>query len=81
MIILKDPPSEFEFILDVIKLTAQSVARNGKPFLTNLVNKEQRNPMFDFLKPQHSHFQYFNKLVEQYTKILLPPKDLVDKMR
>jgi splicing factor 3A subunit 1 len=91
MIILKDPPSEFEFILDapsispldidIIKMTAQFVARNGKPFLTNIMNKEQRNPMFDFLKPAHSHFQYFNKLVEQYTKILLPQKDLLDKMR
>ncbi len=45
------------------------------------MSREQRNPMFDFLKPQHSHFQYFNKLVEQYTKILLPPRDLVEKMR
>lgn len=91
MIILKDPPPEFEFLIDapsimpmdidVIKLTAQFVARNGRPFLTNLMNKEQRNPMFDFLKPQHSHFNYFTRLVDQYTKILLPPKDLLDKMR
>ncbi|CAF0974030.1 unnamed protein product [Brachionus calyciflorus] len=90
MIILKDPPPEFEFIvdapsisaldIDVIKLTAQFVARNGRPFLTSIMNKEQRNPMFDFLKPQHSHFNYFTRLVDQYTKILLPPKDLVDKM-
>lgn len=91
MIILKDPPPELEFIvdapsikpldIDVIKLTAQFVARNGRPFLTNLMNKESRNPIFDFLKPQHSHFPYFTKLVDQYTKILLPPKDLLDKMR
>lgn len=91
MIILKDPPPEFEFIndapsvmpldIDVIKLTAQFVARNGRPFLTNLMNKEQRNPMFDFLKPQHSHFNYFTRLVDQYTKILLPPKDLVERLR
>jgi splicing factor 3A subunit 1 len=67
--------------VDTIKLTAQFVARNGKPFLTQLMGREQRNPMFDFLKPQHSHFQYFNKLVEQYTRLLLPPKDLVEKMR
>ena len=67
--------------IDVIKLTAQFVARNGGPFRTNLMNKEQRNPLFDFLKPQHSHFSYFTRLVEQYSKILLPPKDLVDKLR
>jgi splicing factor 3A subunit 1 len=91
MIILKDPPVDLDYILDapsimpldidVIKLTAQFVARNGRPFLTSVMNKEQRNPMFDFLKPQHSHFSYFTRLVDQYTKILLPPKDLVDKMQ
>jgi splicing factor 3A subunit 1 len=73
MIILKDPPTEFEFLLDappmspmdvdIIKLTAQFIARNGRPFLTNLMSKEQRNPAFDFLKPQHSHFNFFTKFV------------------
>ena len=29
----------------------------------------QRNYQFDFLRPQHSLFQYFTKLVEQYTKV------------
>ena len=75
----KDPPAEYEFIadppsisafdLDVVKLTAQFVARNGRQFLTNLMNREQRNFQFDFLRPQHSLFQYFTKLLEQYTKV------------
>ncbi|XP_005182034.1 splicing factor 3A subunit 1 [Musca domestica] len=87
----KDPPAEFEFIadppsisaldLDIVKLTAQFVARNGRQFLTNLMNREQRNFQFDFLRPQHSLFQYFTKLLEQYTKILIPPKDLLGKLR
>lgn len=55
---------------DVVKLTAQFVARNGRQFLTTLMNKEQRNYQFDFLRPQHSLFNYFTKLVEQYTKVL-----------
>ncbi len=86
----KDPPADFEFIadppsisafdLDVVKLTAQFVARNGRQFLTNLMNKEQRNYQFDFLRPQHSLFQYFTKLLEQYTKVLIPPKDLLKKL-
>lgn len=77
----KEPPPEFEFIadppsisafdLDVVKLTAQFVARNGRQFLTQLMQKEQRNYQFDFLRPQHSLFNYFTKLVEQYTKVLL----------
>uniref|UniRef100_A0A1L8DHC8 Splicing factor 3A subunit 1 n=1 Tax=Nyssomyia neivai TaxID=330878 RepID=A0A1L8DHC8_9DIPT len=87
----KDPPPEYEFIadppsisaldLDIVKLTAQFVARNGRQFLTNLMNREQRNYQFDFLRPQHSLFQYFTKLLEQYTKILIPPKDLMNKLK
>lgn len=87
----KEPPAEFEFIadppsisaldLDIVKLTAQFVARNGRQFLTNLMNREQRNYQFDFLRPQHSLFQYFTKLLEQYTKILIPPKDLMSKLK
>lgn len=80
-IVPKEPPPEFEFIadppsisafdLDVVKLTAQFVARNGRQFLTQLMQKEQRNYQFDFLRPQHSLFNYFTKLVEQYTKVRL----------
>lgn len=66
---------------DIVKLTAQFVARNGRQFLTNLMNREQRNYQFDFLRPQHSLFQYFTKLLEQYTKILIPPKDLMAKLK
>ena len=35
------------------------------------MNREQRNYQFDFLRPQHSLFNYFTKLVEQYTKVSL----------
>ena len=77
---LADPPSISAFDLDVVKLTAQFVARNGRQFLTQLMNREQRNFQFDFLRPQHSLFQYFTKLLEQYTKVLIPPKDLQTKL-
>ena len=59
----------FNCFRDIVKLTAQFVARNGRQFLTNLMNREQRNFQFDFLRPQHSLFQYFTKLLEQYTKV------------
>ncbi|XP_061907122.1 splicing factor 3A subunit 1 [Entelurus aequoreus] len=78
---LADPPSIAAFDLDVVKLTAQFVARNGRQFLTQLMQKEQRNYQFDFLRPQHSLFNYFTKLVEQYTKILIPPKGLLAKLK
>uniref|UniRef100_A0A8C1A3P9 Splicing factor 3A subunit 1 n=2 Tax=Cyprinus carpio TaxID=7962 RepID=A0A8C1A3P9_CYPCA len=90
-VVPKEPPPEFEFIadppsisafdLDVVKLTAQFVARNGRQFLTQLMQKEQRNFQFDFLRPQHSLFNYFTKLVEQYTKVLIPPKGLLLKLK
>ena len=69
------------FDLDVVKLTAQFVARNGRQFLTSLMQKEQRNYQFDFLRPQHSLFQYFTRLLEQYTKVLIPPKDLMRRLK
>ena len=77
---IADPPSISALDLDIVKMTAQFVARNGRQFLTNLMNREQRNYQFDFLRPQHSLFQYFTKLLEQYTKILIPPKDLMTKL-
>jgi len=76
-----DPPSISAFDLDVVKLTAQFVARNGRQFLTSLMQKEQRNYQFDFLRPTHSLFQYFTKLLEQYTKVLIPPKELVRRLK
>ncbi|OCT98119.1 hypothetical protein XELAEV_18010347mg [Xenopus laevis] len=84
-IVPKEPPTEYEFVadppsisafdLDVVKLTAQFVARNGRQFLTQLMQKEQRNYQFDFLRPQHSLFNYFTKL------ILIPPKGLLTKLK
>ena len=83
-IIPRDPPPQFEFSdeppsisafdLDIVKLTAQFVAIHGRSFLTNLMNREQRNYQFDFLRPQHGLFTYFTQLIEQYSKILMPSK-------
>ncbi|RUS25187.1 splicing factor 3A subunit 1-like protein [Jimgerdemannia flammicorona] len=86
----KEPPA-FEFTtdmpaisaqdLDILKLTAQFVARNGRQFMNALAQREARNYQFDFLRPSHSLFNYFTKLVEQYTKVLIPPKHLNEQLR
>lgn len=55
--------------IDVIKLSAQYTAVNGREFLANLALREQRNPQFDFLKPTHVLFSYFTYLVDCYAKI------------
>ena len=75
IVIPTEPPVEFEFChdpptlnaleLDIVKLTAQFVARNGRSFLTQLMQKEAKNYQFDFLRPQHTLFQ------ECFTNIMI----------
>ncbi|MCJ1358818.1 MAG: SF3a splicing factor complex subunit [Icmadophila ericetorum] len=74
------PPPEFHFSarmpninaqdLEVVRLTALFVAKNGRSFMTTLSQKETRNYQFDFLRPQHSLYQFFSRLVDQYTALL-----------
>jgi len=66
--------------LDTIQLSAQFVARNGRPFLTGLANRESKNPQFDFLKPTHFLFPYFTSLVDAYSKCLAPPEGLRERL-
>ncbi|WCJ34077.1 SWAP (Suppressor-of-White-APricot)/surp domain-containing protein [Euphorbia peplus] len=67
--------------LDIIKLTAQFVARNGQTFLTGLTNREMNNSQFHFLKPTHSMFTFFTGLADAYSKVLMPPKGLNEKLK
>ena len=77
------PPPEFHFSarmpnisaqdLDVVKLTALFVAKNGRGFMTALSQREARNYQFDFLRPQHSLYQFFSRLVDQYTDLIQAP--------
>lgn len=67
--------------LEIIKLTAQFVARNGKSFLTGLTSREINNPQFHFLKPTHSMFMFFTSLADAYSKVLMPPKGLTEKLK
>ena len=74
------PPRDFHFSarmpninaqdLEVVKLTALFVAKNGRSFMTSLSQRESRNYQFDFLRPQHSLYQFFSRLVDQYTELL-----------
>lgn len=75
------PPPDFHFSarmpnisaqdLDVVRITALFVAKNGRSFMTTLAQRESRNYQFDFLRPQHSLHQFFQRLVDQYTTLLL----------
>lgn len=82
----KDPPRAFQFSaplppisaqdLDILRLTAQFVAKNGRSFITTLSQRESRNYQFDFLRSNHSLYPYFNVMVQQYLQILAPPPPL-----
>ncbi|MCJ1312414.1 SF3a splicing factor complex subunit [Agyrium rufum] len=75
-----EPPPEFHFSarmpmisaqdLEIVRLTALFVAKNGRSFGTALSQRESRNSQFDFLRPQHSFYQFFSRLVDQYTELL-----------
>ncbi|GAA5956960.1 hypothetical protein JCM3765_006652 [Sporobolomyces pararoseus] len=74
--LVEDPPKISPVDLDILRLTALFAARSGTQFTRELAGRESRNYQFDFLRPSHSLFGYFNRLVEQYTKILMPSKEL-----
>ncbi|CAN8312206.1 unnamed protein product [Cochlearia groenlandica] len=67
--------------LDIIRLTSQFVARNGKSFLNGLLNRESNSHQFHFMKPTHSMFPFFTALVDAYFDVLKPPQDLKEKLR
>ena len=65
---------------DVIKLTAQYTAVNGRSFLSALAVKESRNLQFDFLRPSHALFPVFTELVDAYAKILRPSVAALERL-
>ncbi|EGN96000.1 hypothetical protein SERLA73DRAFT_93926 [Serpula lacrymans var. lacrymans S7.3] len=75
-----DLPNISTIDLDIMKLTALFTARRGRAFLANLSQREGRNYQFDFLRPTHSLFGYFNRLVEQYTRVLHPSKEMLQDL-
>ena len=61
--------------LDVLKLTALFTARRGRSFLASLSQREGRNFQFDFLRPTHSLYPLFQRLVGQYERVLAPAQE------
>ncbi|KAG6155733.1 hypothetical protein E4U37_000920 [Claviceps purpurea] len=56
--------------LEVIRLTALFVAKNGRQFMTQLAQRETANPQFQFLIPNHTFHNFFQHIVEQYTVLI-----------
>lgn len=86
-----DPPAEDQYTatrpfaaaldIDVIKLTAQYVARNGQKFLAGLGQRERGNAQFAFLRATHPLFSYFTALVDAYTRVLMPDKATLSRLK
>ncbi|KAG9231506.1 Pre-mRNA splicing factor PRP21 like protein-domain-containing protein [Amylocarpus encephaloides] len=56
--------------LEVVRLTALFVANNGRQFMTALSQRETGNYQFDFLRPNHSLHNFFQRSIDQYTTLL-----------
>jgi splicing factor 3A subunit 1 len=67
-------------IRDILRLTALFHARRGRAFLSSLSVREGRNYQFDFLRPTHSLYGYYNRMVESYQKIMQPPPGQIDNL-
>ncbi|GJD05781.1 Probable splicing factor 3A subunit 1 [Galdieria sulphuraria] len=67
--------------VDIMKLTAQFIARNGRSFLQELHSKEYRNPQFEFLKPTHPYFTFFQRLVDAYSIVIAPDDQMLEKIK
>ena len=56
--------------LEIVRLTALFVAKNGRHFMTTLSQRETGNYQFDFLRPNHSLHNFFQRLIDQYSLLL-----------
>lgn len=71
-----DMPNITAVDLDILKLTALFTARKGRSFASSLATREGRSYQFEFLRPSHSLFGYFNRMVEQYRLVMEPSAEI-----
>lgn len=76
-----DLPSITALDLDIVKLTALFVAQKGRSFATDLAAKEGKSYQFEFLRPTHSLFGFFNRLVEQYRAVMRPRPETLERIK
>ncbi|KAL2150051.1 hypothetical protein VTH82DRAFT_7727 [Thermothelomyces myriococcoides] len=56
--------------LEIVRLTALFVAKNGRQFMTQLAQREASNPQFQFLIPNHTFHNFFQSMIDQYSILL-----------
>ncbi|KJZ74352.1 hypothetical protein HIM_06358 [Hirsutella minnesotensis 3608] len=72
------PPPELEFSakmprinqkdLEVLRHTARFTAKFGRQWMTQLAQREAGSPQFQFLIPNHTFHNFFQHMVDQYSK-------------
>lgn len=76
-------PNEFKFLvettpisgldLDILKLSALFVAKNGPSYQQHLITRQrklQQEAQFEFLKPTHSLYPLYQEYVKQYQTVI-----------
>lgn len=81
-----EPPLELDFLvelppitskdLEIIKLTALFVAKNGENYINQIKNKyKDQTAQFSFLNDSHSFHQLFLSFLKQYRKLINSKED------
>lgn len=78
-----EKPADFNWILpvnplsiptfdyDLVSLVAQYVAKTGRSFQMGVMNRESRNMQYGFLTPQHPLHDLYQRLVADYSRIII----------
>ena len=77
---IDDMPKISSLDLDIIKLTALFVARNGDGFIQELKERERGNIQFEFVNAGHSCHSLFQQLIKQYKMIMEPSREMLDEI-
>jgi len=76
-----DLPELSALDLEIIKLSAQYIAKNGEKFEVGLMKREHKSQQFDFLKPTHHLHPFYRQLVDSYTRVIMPPASVTERLR
>ena len=74
--VLKADIAENALHSDVLRLTALFTAARGRSFASEILAREGKTFQFEFLRPSHSLFPFFNRLTEQYRLVIDAPEEI-----
>ncbi|ODQ64636.1 hypothetical protein NADFUDRAFT_52267 [Nadsonia fulvescens var. elongata DSM 6958] len=66
---------------DIVKVTALYAAVNGPDFVTELARRQALSQQYNFLKPNHSFYGYFQSLINQYKLVISHSNELKERLK